>query len=57
MAKSVARKVKLPQPVSVRFYPATFNALKKAAADDDRPTSTMVERIVSEWLREKGYLK
>ncbi|MBS5905448.1 MAG: hypothetical protein KIC89_22615 [Acetobacteraceae bacterium] len=31
-------------------------ALERAAKDDDRSTSAMVERILSMWLRENGYL-
>ena len=32
-------------------------ALEKAAGDDDRSVSSLVERILKEWLREKGYLE
>ncbi|WP_390889536.1 ribbon-helix-helix protein, CopG family [Roseomonas mucosa] len=43
-------------PVSFRFLPEMKEALERAAKDDDRSTSAMVERILSMWLRENGYL-
>jgi len=47
--------VKTPS-LGVRVQPDTKAALEKAAKDDDRTVSSLVERIVREWLREKGYL-
>ena len=32
-------------------------AVEKAAGDDQRSTASLVEKIVVEWLRKKGYLK
>jgi hypothetical protein len=32
------------------------DALKRAAADDQRSTSVMIERILVEWLEARGYL-
>jgi hypothetical protein len=32
-------------------------ALEKAAADDDRSVSSLVERILKAWLQERGYLQ
>jgi hypothetical protein len=43
-------------PTSMRLDPEVKVALEKAAADDDRSVSSLVERILKEWLREKGYL-
>lgn len=40
-----------------RIDPKLKAALEKAAKDDLRSTSSMVEKILMEWLREKGYLK
>jgi hypothetical protein len=47
--------VKTPS-LGVRVQPETKAALERAAKDDDRTVSSLVERIVREWLREKGYL-
>ena len=44
-------------PLGVRFNPETKAALDKAARDEDRSLSNLIERIVAEWLRAKGYLK
>jgi hypothetical protein len=44
-------------PTSMRLDPEIKAALEKAAADDDRSVSSLVERILKEWLREKGYLE
>ena len=43
-------------PTSMRLDPDVKAALEKAAADDDRSVSSLVERILKEWLRERGYL-
>ncbi len=48
--------VKTPS-LGIRVQPETKAALEKAAKDDDRTVSSLVERIVREWLREKGYLE
>ena len=32
-------------------------ALDKAAADELRPTASLMRKILVEWLREHGYLK
>jgi hypothetical protein len=32
-------------------------ALDKAAADEVRPTASLMRKIIVEWLREQGYLK
>jgi hypothetical protein len=48
--------VKTPS-LGVRVEPETKAALERAAADDDRTISSLVERILKEWLRDKGYLK
>jgi hypothetical protein len=44
-------------PLSVQFIPAVKVALEKAAKDDSRPVSSLVQKIVADWLKEKGYLK
>jgi hypothetical protein len=44
-------------PLGLRIYPATKDALERAAKDDSRSTASLVEKILTEWLREHGYLK
>ncbi len=46
---------KLPS-LGVRVQPELKTALDKAAADDLRSVSSMVEKILTEYLREHGYL-
>jgi hypothetical protein len=48
--------VKTPS-LGVRVAPETKAALEKAAADDMRSLSSMIEKILVEWLRSNGYLK
>lgn len=43
--------------LSFRVGDEVKTALEKAAAADDRSVSSLVERILKEWLREKGYLE
>jgi hypothetical protein len=42
---------------SARFAPAVRAALDKAAADDARTTSGLIQKIVTEWLKANGFLK
>jgi hypothetical protein len=41
---------------SVRFETRVRAALDKAAKDDKRPTSTLIQMVMEEWLKAKGYL-
>lgn len=43
-------------PLGVRVEPEIKAALERAAKDDDRSVSGLVERILKAWLVEKGYL-
>lgn len=43
-------------PLGVRVHPEIKAALERAAADDDRSVSSLVERIAAEWLVARGYL-
>jgi hypothetical protein len=43
--------------LGIRVQSETKAALEKAAADDLRTISSLVEKILVEWLRKKGYLK
>jgi hypothetical protein len=42
--------------LGVRVQPETKAALEKAAKDDLRSVSSLIEKILVEWLREKRYL-
>jgi len=60
MAKAPAAKETKTGPgiiTSTRFAPPVRAALDKAAADDARTTSSLIQKIVTEWLKAKGYLK
>lgn len=43
-------------PLGVRVAHDIKEALERAARDDDRSMSSLVERILKVWLTEKGYL-
>jgi hypothetical protein len=43
--------------IGTRFTPPEKTALDKAAKEDDRPSSSLIHKIVTEWLRSKGFLK
>jgi hypothetical protein len=60
MAKAPPAKGAKPGPgiiTSTRFTPAVRAALDKAAEADTRTTSSLIQKIVTEWLKEKGFLK
>lgn len=42
--------------LGVRVHPETKAALERAAKDDMRSVSSLIEKILVEWLRAKGYL-
>jgi hypothetical protein len=48
--------VKTPS-LGIRLQPEVKAALQEAAKADTRSVSSMVEKVLTEWLREKGYLK
>ena len=43
--------------ISVRTSEAVKKAAIKAAKNDNRSVASLVEKILQEWLRDKGYLK
>jgi hypothetical protein len=43
-------------PLGLRIFPYIKAALEKAAADDRRSVASLVENILTDWLRRKGYL-
>jgi hypothetical protein len=44
------------EALSFRVNADTKAALERAAKDDDRSISSLVERILRGWLEERGYL-
>lgn len=50
------RSAPLPQPMSFRVKPSTKAALEKAAEDDSRSVSSLIEKILVEWLKRRSYL-
>jgi hypothetical protein len=42
---------------SVRFEPPVKAAIDKAAKDDARSASSLIQKVMTEWLKEKRYLK
>jgi hypothetical protein len=44
-------------PLGLRITPTLKKALEQAAADDRRPVSSYVEKVLHEHLKKKGYLK
>ena len=43
-------------PLGVRFSPDVREALTRAAQEDRRSIASLIEKIVADWLRERGYL-
>ncbi|MEH3108975.1 MAG: ribbon-helix-helix protein, CopG family [Agrobacterium cavarae] len=43
-------------PVSFRLPTDIKEALEKAAKDDVRSVSSLMEKIVTNWLKDQGYL-
>lgn len=43
--------------VNLRIAPALKEASEKAAADDNRSLTSLVEKLLTDYLRKHGYLK
>lgn len=43
--------------LSLRVKRTVRDGIAQAAVDDDRSSSALVERVMQDWLRERGYLK
>jgi len=43
-------------PLGLRFFPSVKAALEAAATAERRSIASLVELIVVDWLKEKGYL-
>ena len=44
-------------PLGLRVFPSLKEALEKAAEDDSRTVAAMAEKILTDHLRQAGYLK
>jgi hypothetical protein len=44
-------------PLSIRFDAEVRTALDQAARDDMRPVGILVQKVMMEWLKARGYLK
>jgi hypothetical protein len=53
---SVVMMPKKPLPVSARLPADIKAAAEKAATDDHRSLSSLIEKILADWLRERRYL-
>ena len=42
---------------SIRFEPPVKAAIEKAAKGDKRSISSLVQKVMEDWLKAKGYLK
>ena len=53
---SVMAETKTAQ-VNLRMQPSLKRALERAAADDRRSVTGLIEKLLYDYLRKKGYLK
>lgn len=44
------------KPTSFRLKPDTHDALRRAAEDESRSISSLIEWVLRGWLEQKGYL-
>ncbi|HEY5379908.1 MAG TPA: hypothetical protein VIJ78_10285 [Pseudolabrys sp.] len=52
----MTKRIKTAQ-VNLRIAPALKAAAEKAAADDQRSLTSLVEKLLTDYLRKHGYLK
>lgn len=45
------------KPLGVRMAPETKAALDRAAKEEVRSLSSLIEKILVDWLKARGYLK
>jgi hypothetical protein len=55
--KKPMQKPPLGSPLGFRVDPELKAALGNAAKDDARSVSSLAQKIITEWLKAKGYLK
>ena len=56
MAIKKAKERKIA-PIAIRITPSIKDAISKAAEDESRSLSAMVQILLEEALKERGYLK
>lgn len=44
-------------PISFRLSAEKKDALRRAAAEDSRSISSLIDKILSDWLRQHGYIE
>ena len=49
------KRIKTAQ-LNLRLAPGLKEAAEKAAADDHRSLTSLIEKLLSDYLRERGYL-
>jgi hypothetical protein len=58
---TMARTPKKPAegwpPLSIRFDQDIRAAMEKAAKEDRRPVSQLVQKVMADWLKANGFLK
>lgn len=42
--------------IGIRVEPSLKKAMQRAAEDDRRTVASLIEKVMSEWLLDKGYL-
>jgi hypothetical protein len=55
--KKPAPAKKLKEPFSVRLDADERKALEAAGAAEDRPAAYVARRVLTDWLKAKGFLK
>jgi hypothetical protein len=50
-------KASRPVATSVRFDPAVKAAIDKAAKADARSTSSLIQKVMADWLKANGFMK
>jgi hypothetical protein len=55
-AEARARKV-MSETTTVRLSPEIREGLAKAAEADMRPSSQMLQKILHDWLKERGFIE
>lgn len=54
MTKNVEKRI---ANIGLRTLPSLKLALERAAAADHRPVASLIEIVLTEWLRTNGYLE
>ncbi len=44
-------------PLNLRIKPSLKAAAERAAADDQRSLTSLIEKLLADYLRERGYLE